>query len=192
MNTATNLNANNIRVPSSGLQIVGGPINAPALSVTPDIVEYAPATTQYSTGNGSQQEFLWNTTPLTKNGFSWLVPSQWYNTASSTGGGSIFTPGANGLGLYNIYWQLYWSNGNAECFILKNKSATASGIYGTNNMKAVSTNVTTNTPLGRICSAQILISSPTDYIAFGWYNGTGSSTSAPLTLSRTFLRIVRQ
>lgn len=192
MNTATSLNASSIRTPAGLLRISGGPILASALSITPDVVEYAPATTQPAITNGSIQEYLWNTTPLTTSGFSWLSPSQWSYTAASTGGGSIFTPGANGLGLYTIYWQLYWNNGNAECYILKNEAATASGIYGTNNMKALSTNVTTGTNLGKICSAQIVISSPTDYIAFGCYNSTGSTSSAPLTAGRTFLRMVRQ
>ena len=192
INSASTLVANNFRVPASGLKISGGPLSTPALSIVSDLVEYAPASTQPSINNGLSQEYMWSTTPLTQNGFSWLTPSQWSYTSTTTGGGSIFTPGANGLGLYTVYWQVYWTNGNTEAFILKNQVATNNGIYGNNNMKALQGNYTKNQSLGQLCSAQILISAPTDYIAFGWYNGTGSATTPPVFSGRNYLRIVRQ
>ena len=122
INTASTLTANTIRVPPTGCNIIGGSVTAPYVTgQTYDLLEFSANSSQPSVTSGNQQEFYWNTTPITQSGAAWYSTNQWTTTASGTSGvGSRFTPGANGLGLYTVYWQTFWTSGTAEYFILKN------------------------------------------------------------------------
>ena len=201
MNTASVYVANGVRVPTSGLQIIGGPLSVSRVTTSTPVqfVEYAPASNQPQVATGSEQEYLWNTTPLTKSGLTWLSASNW-SSVSASGGSSIFTPGANGLGLYFIMWAVSASVGGCEYFINRNTTAKAGSstttAYGKKKMKAVVTYPVNATATGgEVIVATILINNPTDFIAFGCYNNTQATitnNALNTVLSRTYLRIRKQ
>lgn len=176
-----------IIAPSTGLTVVGGPVKG-----VNELVEYKIASSQPSTPSMYEQEVLWNTTPLTQTGFSWLSTSNWSVVQATTGGGSIFTPGANGLGLYTIQWSVATTAGSTDLFINKNLTASVNGsttsAYNSNNMKGLYSTAASSGTL----TATILIDKATDYIAFGWFNGASSSLSVPLASNRNYLRITKR
>lgn len=198
-NTASVLAANSIRVPTSGLQVIGGPLSVSNVKgLTAQFVEYAPASTQPAAASGAEQEYLWNTSsPLSQSGLTWLTASNWSYVSATSGGTSVFTPGANGLGLYFVTWAVAATTGGFEYFINKNVTAKVTGnttAYGTNNMKALTTYPAGQSG-GTILTTSILISSPTDFIAFGACNNTSSNAASGTlysVLSRTYLRIQKQ
>ena len=189
-NLATTLAGSSIIVPSTGFQVIGGPLSVPFITgQTYDLLEFSASSNQPSVTNGNQQEFFWNTTPVSQSGATWYAPNLWTTTASGTSGvGSSFTPKV--AGLYTVFWAHFWTSGTGEIFVLKNVVAGGS-TFDTNNMKALTSNSTT-IARGQTCCAQIQISSATDSIGFGWYNGTGNTTTIPMATERVYLRILRQ
>lgn len=198
-NTASIITANRIIVPASGFQVLGGPLSVSSIkNLTTQFIEYAAASTQPQMASNAEQEYLWNiSSPLSQSGLTWLSASNWSYISATTGGASVFTPGANGLGLYFVTWEVSSSAGGCEYFINRNVapnlSGTSTSAYGTNNMKGL-VSFAPYQPGGDTISASILISSPTDFIAFGAYNNTANTITSGLntTLTRTYLRIQKQ
>lgn len=177
-----------IVAPSTGLTVTGGPVRG-----INELVEYKIASPQPSTPSMYENEVLWGTSPVTQSGFSWLSPSNWSSVSTSTGGGSIFTPGANGLGVYTIVWGYALTSGAVDLYINKNVTASVNGsttsAYNSNNMKALTS---TTVPNSGAVTATILIDKPTDYIAFGWYNNSSNTAALPMSTNRNYLRISKK
>lgn len=140
------------------------------------------ASTTTTTGYTS---LLWNTTPTAQSGFANYTTSKW--------SGSSFTPGALGLYLITINYNMSGSSSSNELIIVKNlTTANASQAYGTTKMLA--TNVSNgNSAVEGQSVCLFNVTNVTDYVNFVNNTNTGSSSAYCISnaVARNVLRITK-